>query len=101
MNNSFDLLDEVREATHNREFAVKDKLTKKFNLKVRQRGFHNGDLVPKRITDPENKGKLSPNWKGPYRVLQKLNNGAYKLETLEGIQIPRIWNVSNLRLYFS
>ena len=68
---------------------------------MKQRGFEVGDLVLKRITNPTKKGKLSPNWEGPFRVLEKLHNGAYKLETLEGIEIPRIWNVASLKMYFS
>jgi len=32
--------------------------------------------------------KLSPEWTGPFRVIEVLENGAYKLETLEGRIIP-------------
>ena len=101
LNISADQLDEVRESARIREAAAKQRLAKRYNLKVRQRGFQEGDLVLKKVTDPKNKGKLAPNWEGPYRVLRNLNNGAYKLETLEGIEIPRTWSISNLRLYFS
>ncbi|CAI8614510.1 unnamed protein product [Vicia faba] len=38
---------------------------------------------------------------GPFRVAEKLSNGAYKLKTLEGVEIPRTWHVSSLRTYFS
>ena len=101
LNISTDLIDEVRESARIREVAAKQRLAKRYNLKVRQRGFQEGDLVLKKITDPKKKGKLVPNWEGPFRVLRKLNNGAYKLETLEGVEIPRTWSISNLRLYFS
>jgi len=45
--------------------------------------------------------KLAPKWIGPYRVKEVLGEGAYKLETLEGKEIPRTWNAANLRFYFS
>jgi len=45
--------------------------------------------------------KLSPKWTGPFRVVEVLGNGAYRLETLEGGAIPRMWNVANLKFYFS
>lgn len=95
------MVEEIREASRIREFAAKDQLAKRFSMKVRQKGFNRGDLVLKRVTDPINKRKLSPNWEGPYRIRQKLNNGAYKLETLEGEEIPRTWIVSKLRIYFN
>jgi len=45
--------------------------------------------------------KLSPKWTGPFRVIEVLGNGAYRLETLEGGVIPRTWNAVNLKVYFS
>lgn len=98
LNISANLVDEICEDARIREYTTKDQLVKMFRLKVRKR---EGDLVLKKVTDPTNKDKLSPNWEGPYRVRDKLDKGAYKLENLDGIEIPRIWNVSNLRTYFS
>ena len=43
---------------------------------------------------------LSPKWTGPFRVIEALGNGAYRLETLEGEGIPRTWNATNLKFYF-
>jgi len=45
--------------------------------------------------------KLSPKWTSLFRVVEVLENGAYKLETLEGGAIPQTWNVKNLKFYFS
>ena len=45
--------------------------------------------------------KLSPKWTGPFRVVEALGNNAYKLKTLEGGAIPRMWNAKNLKIYFS
>jgi len=46
-------------------------------------------------------GKLAPNWEGPFRITKNLQNGAYRLETLDGKAIPRTWNTRHLKFYFS
>lgn len=94
-----DLLDEVRKIAHVREFASKQRIARRFNIKVRPWGFHKGDLVLKKVIDPKKKGKLDPNWEGPSRVFQRLNKWAYKLESLEGVEISRTWNVTSLKFY--
>lgn len=63
-----------------------------------------GDLVIRKADiggkNREN-GKLTPTWEGPYRVTTNLNTKGNKLETLKGKEIPRTWNATNLRAYFS
>ena len=49
----------------------------------------------------ELENKLSPKWTGPFRVTEARGNGSYKPETLEGGPIPRTWNATNLKFYFS
>ena len=49
----------------------------------------------------EMENKLSPKWTGPFRITEALGNGAYGLETLEGGAIPRTWNATHLKLYYS
>lgn len=68
--------------SHIREFIAKQIITQRFNIKVRQMGFHEGDLVVKKVINPTKRGKLDLNWEGPYRVRQRLNKRAYKLESL-------------------
>jgi len=46
-------------------------------------------------------GKFNANWEGPFRVLESLNNGAFRLEHLNEYPIPRIWNADNLKFHFS
>ncbi|GKE26239.1 hypothetical protein Tco_1441623, partial [Tanacetum coccineum] len=41
--------------------------------------------------------KLGPKWEGPYEVTEALGKGAYKLRDRDGKQLPRTWNVSNLK----
>src|ERR1051325_147498 len=74
LNEESDLLEEVRNATHLREIAAKQRLAQCYNLKGKQRGFEVTDLVLKRVTDPTKKGNLSPNWEGLFRVLEKLKS---------------------------
>ena len=35
------------------------------------------------------KGKMAPNWEGPYQVKRILGQESYKLTTLDGVEIPR------------
>ncbi|RDX92241.1 hypothetical protein CR513_25658, partial [Mucuna pruriens] len=44
--------------------------------------------------------KLTPNWEGPFRVIENVEKGAYRLEQLDGKRIRRTWNAANLRLYY-
>nr|GEZ51239.1 reverse transcriptase domain-containing protein [Tanacetum cinerariifolium] len=45
----------------------------------------------------EDTGKLGPKWEGPYEVTEALGKGAYKLRGRDGKQLPRTWNISNLK----
>ncbi|GKB77537.1 reverse transcriptase domain-containing protein [Tanacetum coccineum] len=44
----------------------------------------------------EDQGKLGPKWDGPYRVTEAYQNGSYKLQTMEGKHVPRMWHAINL-----
>lgn len=96
-----DLLVELRDVAHLREYAVKQRAARRYDSKVIPRELKQGDLVLKKITGADAGGKLSPNWEGPYKILEKLSAGAYRLETIAGTPIPRTWNSTNLRYYFS
>ncbi|GAU30847.1 hypothetical protein TSUD_365550 [Trifolium subterraneum] len=98
---NLDLLEEVRETAHFREFTVKQRASRKYNTRVMARGFREGDLVLKRPMGRNKGGKLAPNWEGPYRIQEAFGGGAYRLETLKGETLPRAWNVINLRFYYS
>ena len=66
-----DLLDEVRAIAEQRLARYLDLMAKHYNSKVKHRDFQVGDLVLRKVMgaakDPT-QGKLSPNWKGPYRI---------------------------------
>nr|GEX84908.1 reverse transcriptase domain-containing protein [Tanacetum cinerariifolium] len=44
-----------------------------------------------------NEGKLGPKWEGPYEVTKALEDGAYKLRSMDGTVLPRTWNIANLK----
>lgn len=101
LDNFLDLLDDIMETSHIREFTAKQIISRRFNIKVRQKGIHKGYLVVKRVIDPKKKGKLALNWEGPFHICQSLHNGTYKLENLESVEIPRTWNVTSLKFHLS
>ena len=98
---NLDLLDEVREEVIIKNKALKRRVEYKHNSKLKPRQFQVADLVMWKAHPYQLENKLSPKWTGPFRVTKALGNGAYRLETLEGGAIPRTWNATNLKFYFS
>jgi len=98
---NLDLLDEVREEARIKAEALKMRVEYKYSSKLRPRKFQVADLVMRKAHPYQLENKLSPKWTGPFRITEALGNGAYRLETLEGGAIPRTWNATNLKFYFS
>ncbi|XP_057451946.1 uncharacterized protein LOC130743735 [Lotus japonicus] len=99
-----DLLAERRAVANCRELIAKQHAAVRYNKKVVHRSFSVGDLVLRNASIGARsieRGKLAANWEGPYRVTEATGTGAYKLETLAGKEIPRTWNATNLRRYYS
>ncbi|XP_057719163.1 uncharacterized protein LOC130933549 [Arachis stenosperma] len=99
-----DLVEEERDISAIKQRTRKQYLEQRHNRKVVHRSFNNGDLILRRTEEarkPPAHGKLAANWEGPFQVLQNLGKGAYKLETLQGDQLPGTWNISSLRKYQS
>ncbi|RZR90021.1 hypothetical protein BHM03_00017841, partial [Ensete ventricosum] len=48
----------------------------------------------------DRRGKVAPNWEGPYQVTSTPQEGTYTLSTMEGRQLSRTWHVSNLRKFY-
>ncbi|GKV11870.1 hypothetical protein SLEP1_g23088 [Rubroshorea leprosula] len=46
-------------------------------------------------------GKLVPNWEGPYMVIYIKQPGCYQLADLQGRPLSFIWNIHNLRKFYS
>ena len=98
---NLDLLDEVREEARVKAEAVKRRIERRYNSKVMPRQFRSGDLVMRKAHQYEMENKLSPKSTRPFRITKVLGNDAYNLETLEGGAIPRTWNATHLKLYYS
>ncbi|GKF46236.1 hypothetical protein Tco_0136038, partial [Tanacetum coccineum] len=94
-----DPLKERREQAAIREAKGKAKMERYYNSKVRSVSFKPGDLVyhNNEASRAEDTGKLGPKWEGPYEVTEALGKGAYKLRDQDGNQLPRTWNVRNLK----
>ncbi|XP_057730557.1 uncharacterized protein LOC130945880 [Arachis stenosperma] len=99
-----DLIDEARAMAHVTETALKQRMALRYNTKVLKREFEPNDLVLRRndigLPTP-GEGKLAVNWEGPYRVKKVMGKGAFKLEKLDGKEVPRTWNADNLRRFYS
>ncbi|XP_076912127.1 uncharacterized protein LOC143570304 [Bidens hawaiensis] len=96
---NLNLLEERRELALIREHNYKRQLQKYYDSRVPKCTFDAGDFVFRNneASGQEPPGKLAPTWEGPYKVIEVLSNGAYKLEKLYGTEIPRTWNVAQLK----
>nr|KYP52349.1 Pol polyprotein [Cajanus cajan] len=99
-----DVIDEIRDKARIMAEACKQRMTRRFNSTLSKRCFKEGDLVWRvqgSARRNPREGKLAANWDGPFRIRHSLDNGAYKLEELSGKIIPRTWNSTHLKAYFS
>nr|KYP45545.1 hypothetical protein KK1_032904 [Cajanus cajan] len=99
-----DLVDELRDEARIHEEACKLRASRRYNTRVKPRSFRAGDLVWRLLGEARKEttdGKLAPTWGGPFRVTEDLENGAYRLEELSGKPIPRTWNATHLKFYYS
>ncbi|GAV64660.1 hypothetical protein CFOL_v3_08178 [Cephalotus follicularis] len=103
LRNLLDLVEELRDKVTIRVAAYQQRASRCYNKRVNPRPLRKGDLVLRNaaIADPTGtRGKLAPNWEGPYMVKRVLRPGTFKLETLGGREIPRAWNAEQLRKYY-
>ncbi|KAJ9556842.1 hypothetical protein OSB04_011456 [Centaurea solstitialis] len=105
INLSYDLdaLEELREKALRTMAAQKGIVERHFNKKIKAKIFQVGDYVLRHVfqnTQESNAGKLSIKWEGPYIISKVVGNGAYRLTTMEGMEIPRSWNAHHLKRYY-
>jgi hypothetical protein len=67
--------------------------------KVKLKSIAPGHLVLRRVANPDTAGKLQVKWEGPFLVSASNRPGSYRLKDIEGNDIPRSWNVNELRRY--
>ncbi|GAV87338.1 hypothetical protein CFOL_v3_30764, partial [Cephalotus follicularis] len=103
LKNLLDLVEELKDKAAIRVAAYQQKVSRYYNKRVKPRPLREGDLVLKNATiaNPTGtRGKLAPNWEGPYKVKKVLRPGTFKLKTLGGRKILRVWNSEHLRKYY-
>ena len=98
-----DLLEEYKEVAIIRLAEYQQKLAQRYNRDVKTREFSAGDLVLRKAVGRmrnTNAEKLAPSREGPYRVIVIVGAGAYYLEDLDEMPLPRPWNVHNLKRFY-
>ncbi|GAV90019.1 hypothetical protein CFOL_v3_33428, partial [Cephalotus follicularis] len=103
LRNLLDLVEDLRDKAAIRVTAYQQRVSRYYNKRVNPRPLRYGDLVLRNAAIADRtgtRGKLAPNWEGPYKVKKVLRPGTFKLETLGGKEIPRAWNVEHLRKYY-
>ncbi|GKV02675.1 hypothetical protein SLEP1_g15073 [Rubroshorea leprosula] len=101
---NLDFVEEVREMSRIRNMAHQSRVAKFYNKRVRARQFQVGDLVIRKVgltNAYSHMGKLAPNWEGPYMVISIQRPESYRLADLQGRPLPFIWNIHNLRKFYS
>jgi hypothetical protein len=68
--------------------------------KVRLKNIKPGHLVLRRVANPDTVGKLQQKWEGPFLVVSSSRPDSYRLKDMDGNDIPRSWNVDELRRYY-
>ncbi|GJY87025.1 reverse transcriptase domain-containing protein [Tanacetum coccineum] len=96
---NLDLIEEKRKQAAIQEAKSKAKMEKYYDSKVRSTSFRPGDMVYRSndASHAKGGGKLGPKWEGPYQVTESLGKGAYKLKDHKGNELPRTWNICNLK----
>ncbi|KAL2226664.1 UNVERIFIED_CONTAM: hypothetical protein Sindi_2025100 [Sesamum indicum] len=100
---SFDLtvIEEGRDRAYAKILRYKIMLTRNYNRRVRPRSSQVDDLVLKKVEVSKHVGKLDPTWEGPYKVVEIRRKATYILQDLEGKNLPRSWNVHNLKKFYA
>jgi hypothetical protein len=74
-----------------------DEMRRWRNKKVHEQKISTGDMVLPRKT--RGIGKLEEKWEGPFLV-SETRQVAYRLQTLEGEEVPYSWNQHKLQKYW-
>ncbi|KAL2235091.1 UNVERIFIED_CONTAM: Ribonuclease HI [Sesamum indicum] len=100
---AFDLtvIEEGRDRAYAKILRYKSMMTRSYNRRVRPRHFQVGDLVLKKVEVSKHVGKLDPTWDGLYKVVEIRKKGTYILQDLEGRNLPRPWNIHNLKKFYA
>ncbi|KAG7556952.1 Integrase catalytic core [Arabidopsis suecica] len=98
-----DTIDERRDQSLIRLQNYQQLTARYYNSKLKKRPLNVGDFVLRRVFDntkEEGAGKLGINWEGPYQITEKIRNGVYRLQDLDGNPVQRPWNIINLKKFY-
>ncbi|XP_042437092.1 uncharacterized protein LOC122023063 [Zingiber officinale] len=90
-----DLVDETRAKAAAQLTANWQRMRQSYNRQVIPQSFQVGDLVWKKVKPVGDVGKLEAPWARPFRIVEKLQLGAYYLEE-DGRRLERPWSVNHL-----
>ena len=73
-----------------------------YDKKVRPPQFREGDLVLKKIlpNEQDQRGKLAPNWDGPYVVKRAFSRGVLILAKMDRNNLPSPINSEAVKKYY-
>ena len=98
-----DMAEELHEAVAVRIISYHNRLANLYDRRVKPQMFQPGDMVLRKVfentTDPL-AGKFQQNWEGPYIVTRAGESRSYALDKLDGMPVPRMWNVMDLKRYY-
>jgi ribosomal protein L21E len=64
------------------------------------RSFEVGDFILQKIQMTKDRHKFSPIWEGLFEVVEETQSGSYRLQREDGSEVPNLWNVDQLRLFY-
>lgn len=100
LSNDRALLDETRLQAIEHILKYQEAIKKRYDKKVKQRSFQQGDWVLRRAVRMSEQTKLDSNWKGPYIIDEVAPKGAYFLRTVDGERLALPWNAIHLKMFY-
>ena len=104
------MMDNIGEVSDKRMQALKEiekdklRVARAYNKKVKAKSFQVGEPIWKTIlplgTKSNKFGKWSPNWEGPYKIVNVIFGNSYMVETMQGERLPRALNGRYLKKYY-
>jgi len=100
---ALELLLLVRGDAYLREEVAKARMTRFYNRKVKEHPLAVTDVVLRSMEAIDKQvvhGKITPNLEGPYIVCEEVQPNTFRLQTLQGTDVPRAWHSDNLCRYY-
>jgi hypothetical protein len=93
-------LDEAREIALICSTHYQQTLRRYHKRKIRGRTLEVNDLVLRRAQSTKDKHKLTPPWEGPYKIVELVRPGTYRLKDSDGNILTNTWNIEQLHRFF-